>query len=65
LATSTHIDQDLMLKLIKKISEVCDVLVRKMESVNNLINNILVVTEEISANSQTISDSASSLLEEN
>jgi len=64
-ATSTHADQDFMLKLIKNISEVSDVLVEKMQNINNLINNISAVTEEISANSQTISDSASSLLEEN
>jgi len=64
-ATSTHADQDFMLKLIKNISEVSDILVEKMQNINNLINNISAVTEEISANSQTISDSASSLLEEN
>lgn len=64
-ATSTHMDQDLMLKLIKQISEVSNDLVAKMENVNNLISNISSVTEEISANSQTISESASSLLEEN
>lgn len=64
-ATSTNADQDFMLKLIKNISEISDVLVEKMQNINNLINNISAVTEEISANSQTISDSASSLLEEN
>lgn len=64
-ATSTHTDQDIMIKLIKQISEVSNDLVAKMENVNNLISNISSVTEEISANSQTISESASSLLEEN
>lgn len=36
-----------------------------MENINNLINNISAVTEEIAANSQTITESVSSLLEEN
>ncbi|MCE5220268.1 MAG: methyl-accepting chemotaxis protein [Clostridium sp.] len=64
-ATSTHMDQDFMLKLIKQISEVSNDLLAKMENVNNLIGDISSVTEEISANSQTISESAASLLEEN
>lgn len=64
-ATSTYNDQDLMLKLIKQIYEVSCVLVDKMENINDWINNISAVIEEISANSQTISSSASSLLEEN
>lgn len=63
-ATSTNNDQDVMLRLIKQIYDISDVLVNKMENINNLINNISAVIEEISANSQTISSSASSLLED-
>ncbi|MFL0197162.1 [Fe-Fe] hydrogenase large subunit C-terminal domain-containing protein [Clostridium sp. WILCCON 0269] len=61
-AASTQSDQASMLKLIKQIYEVAKVLVTKMESVSNSINDISSATEEISANSQEISAAASSLL---
>ncbi len=63
-ATSTQSDQAIMLELIKQIYGISKVLGEKMESVNNLINNISAVTEEISANSEEISASAATLLEE-
>lgn len=63
-ATSTQTDQALMLNLINQIYEVSKVLVTKMENVNNLVTNISYVTEEISANSEEIGATASSLLDE-
>lgn len=61
-AESTQNDQVSMVKLINQIYEVSKVLSNKMESVNKSINDISAVTEEITANGEEISASASSLL---
>lgn len=62
-ATSTQNDQALMVNLIKQMYEISQVLSTKMESVNNLINDISSVIEEVSANSEEVSVAASSLLD--
>jgi methyl-accepting chemotaxis protein len=62
-AISTQNDQALMVNLIKQMYEISQVLSTKMESVNNLINDISSVIEEVSANSEEVSVAASSLLD--
>lgn len=62
-ATSTQNDQASMSNLIDQIYDVSNILVTKMENVSKLINDVYSVTEEISANSEEISESASSLIE--
>lgn len=63
-AVSTEKDQSYMVKLIGEILEVSNKLEAKMQSLDKSINNISAAVEEVTSNSEEISVSAESLLEE-
>lgn len=62
-ATSTQSDQSSMLEFIAQIYDISASLTKKMDNVMNSINDITAQTQEMSANSEEISASATSLLE--
>ncbi|MDP4144071.1 MAG: [Fe-Fe] hydrogenase large subunit C-terminal domain-containing protein [Bacillota bacterium] len=64
IASSTQADQQLMLQLISNILEVSDKLENKMAVVNESILSLSAFIEEMTANSEEISTTAMSLIDE-
>ena len=62
IANSTKSDEQIMLKLISKILNVSSELESKVAVVNNSIDEITAVVEEVTSNSEEISASATSLI---